>query len=83
MVSEHSMTVAQRAKSIYFGRLQSHLMAEHSNEYVAIEPDSGDFFVAHSFSDAVRNARAAHPNRISFVIRIGHEAAIHIGATTT
>ena len=83
MVSEHSMTVAQRAKSIYFGRLQSQLMAEHPDEYVAIEPDSGDFFVAHSFSDAVRHARTAHPDRISFVIRIGHEAAIHIGAATT
>ncbi len=58
-------------------------MAEHPNEYVAIEPDSGDFFLAYSFSDAVRNARETHPNRISFVIRIGHEAAIHVGATTT
>jgi hypothetical protein len=83
MVSEHSMTVAQRAKSIYLGRLQSQLLAEHPDEYVAIEPDSGDYFLAHSFSDAVRNARTAHPDRISFVIRIGHEAAIHIGAATT
>jgi hypothetical protein len=83
MLSEHSRTVAHRAKRIYVDCLQLQLMAEHPNEYVAIEPDSGDFFVADSFGKAVRDARTAHPDRISFVIRIGHDAAIHIGAATT
>ena len=83
MLSERSRTVAQRAKKIYVDCLQWRLMAEHPDEYVAIEPDSGDFFVAGSFGQAVRDARTAHPDRISFVIRIGHDAAIHIGAATT
>ena len=83
MVSERSRTVAQRAKKIYADCLQLRLLEEHPNEYVAIEPDSGDSFVADSFGQAVRDARTAHPDRISFVIRIGHEAAIHIGAATT
>ncbi|MCY2990277.1 MAG: hypothetical protein NTY19_20735 [Planctomycetota bacterium] len=83
MVSERSRTVAQRAKKIYADGLQLRLMEEHPNEYVAIEPDSGDFFVADSFGQAVRDARTAHPDRISFVIRIGHDAALHIGAATT
>ena len=83
MVSERSRTVAQRAKQIYVDCLQLRLTAEHPNEYVAIEPDSRDFFVADSFGQAVRDARTAHPDRISFVIRIGHDAAIHIGAATT
>jgi hypothetical protein len=83
MVSEHSRDVVQRAKKIYVDCLRLRLTAEHPDEYVAIEPDSGDFFVADFFGQAVRNARTAHPDRISFVIRIGHDAAIHLGAATT
>ena len=83
MLSERSRTVAQRAKRIYVDCLQLRLTAEHPSEYVAIEPDSGDFFVADSSGQAVRDARTAHPDRISFVIRLGHDAAIHIGAATT
>ena len=79
MISKHSKTVAERAKTIYAERMQRELEAEHRDRYVAIEPDSGDYFLADSFSDAVAESRAAHPDRIAFVIWIGHDAAIHIG----
>ena len=83
MTSEQTHRVAERAKRIYAERLQTQLEAKHSDRYVAIEPDSGEFFLAGSFGEAVRAARDAHPNRISFVIRIGHEAAVHLGGVTT
>lgn len=80
MASEHSQRVAEKAKAIYAEELRARLEADHRNRYVAIEPESGDYFVADTFGQAVADARAAHPDRISFVIRIGHAAAIHIGA---
>jgi hypothetical protein len=83
MLSEKSRGVADRAKAIYANRLRANLEAEHPNKYVAIEPDSGDFFLADSFAGAVRAARDAYPDRISFVIRIGHQAAIHLGEMTS
>lgn len=79
MISEHSQSVANRAKAIYAEKLQSQLELEHPNQFVAIEPESEEYFVAESFSKAVAAARTAHRDRISFVIRIGHEAALHIG----
>lgn len=79
MISEHSQSVARRAKAIYSERLQSQLELEHLNQFVAIEPESEEHFVAESFSKAVAAARKAHPDRISFVVRIGHDAALHIG----
>lgn len=79
MISEHSQSVATRAKAIYAEKLQSQLELENPNQFVAIEPESEDSFVAESFSKAVAAARKAHPDRISFVIRIGHDAALHIG----
>ena len=81
MISEHSRSVANRAKAIYAKGLRMQLEAEHPNRFVAIEPESEEHFVADSFSKAVETARKAHPDRISFVIRIGHEAALHIGGT--
>lgn len=35
--------VARRAEIIYADRLRSDLERDHRNEFVAIEPDSGDF----------------------------------------
>lgn len=83
MISEHSENVARRAKAMYATQLQTRLETEHPNQFVAIEPDSADYFIAESFSQAVAAARKSHPDRISFVIRIGHEAALHLGGVTT
>jgi hypothetical protein len=82
LISNHSIQVAERAKAIYSRRLQAELEVAHRNSYVAIEPESGEHFVADSFGAAVAAARAAHPDRISFVIHIGHQAAIHLGGLT-
>jgi hypothetical protein len=82
MISSHTTEVAERAKAIYGGRLQAELEAAHPDGYVAIEPESGEHFLADSFGRAVAAARMAHPDRISFVIRIGHPAAIHLGGLT-
>ena len=79
MISEHSQSVAKRAKELYAERLQTELESEHLNRFVAIEPESAEYFLGDTFSEAVGAARVAHPDRISFVIRIGHQAAVHIG----
>ncbi len=79
MISSQSESVAERAKVIYRERLQQMLEAESRGLFVAIEPDSGEHFLAPSFSQAVAAARTAFPDRLAFVIRIGYDAAIHIG----
>ena len=60
MISSHSTHVAERAKAIYSQRLKTELEASHPNEYVAIEPEWGEHFLADSFGGAVATARAAH-----------------------
>lgn len=82
MISSHTTNVAERAKAIYCRELQAELEASDPNRYVAIEPESGEHFVADSFGAAIAAARAAHPDCISFVIRIGHAAALHLGGLT-
>jgi hypothetical protein len=82
MISEQSKAIADKSKIIYDERLRSALEAEHRDKFVAIEPESGDFFVGATYGESVMAARNAHPQRIAFVIRIGHDAAIQLGALT-
>ena len=77
------MSVADEAKRVYEGELKQRLEAKHRDNYVAIEPVSKSHFLGDTFINAAMAAKAAYPDRKSFVIRIGHEAAFHIGAGTT
>ena len=79
MVSAESRSVIDRAKRIYAERLQAALEATDRDRYIAIEPESGDHFLADSLDGAVNAAIDKHPTRLTHVIRIGHQAAIHIG----
>lgn len=78
MVSAHTKSVIERAKRIYDERLRAVLEASHPDRFVAVEPESGDHFLADTFDAAVEAARAAHPSRMPHVMRVGHAAALHI-----
>lgn len=82
VISQQTQAVATAAKAIYEARLRVELEANHLHEFVAIEPNSGDHFLGYTLSAAIRAARAAHPNCISFALRIGHETAVHLGEMT-
>ena len=79
MVSEETKSVISRAKEIYERRLRSRLEADHMGQFVAIEPDSGDFFLGDTFDEAVKLARSKYPSKLSHTIRVGHAAAFHLG----
>ncbi len=77
------MSIAEAAKSVYETDLKESLEAEHRDEYVAIEPESRSHFLGKTFIEAALAAKKAFPRRKSFVLRIGHDAAFHIGASST
>jgi len=63
----------EKAKAIY-QQLRSQLEAEHKGEIVAIEPESGDFFLGANVIEAVLKGREKHPDRVFHSIRIGYPA---------
>lgn len=79
MVSPETKLVIEGAKRVYAERLQALLEPNHLNRFVAIEPESGDYFLADTFDEAVKSARTRHPDRLTYTIRIGHRAAFHLG----
>lgn len=82
MISDHSRDVADRAKKFYESQLRDKLEGEYLNKYVAIEPESQEYFIADTYADAVMQAHTKYPGRISFVLRVGHDAALHLGGMT-
>lgn len=76
------MSIADAAKQVYESDLRQLLEVKHKDQYVAIEPESRSHFVGRTFLEAAMAAKNAYPDRKSFVLRIGHEAAFHIGAST-
>jgi len=76
------MAIAGEAKRFYESNLRAQLEASHRGEFVAVEPKSRAYFVGPTFIDAALAAKQAHPEDKSFVIRIGYDAAVHIGAAT-
>lgn len=70
----------RRAEEIYASRLRSVLEPGHADEFVAIEPESGEYFLGKTLSEATRAARQSYPDRWTHAMRVGHSAALHLGS---
>jgi hypothetical protein len=81
MISQDSQEIARQAEWIYEHRLKTTLEQSHLDDFVAIEPISGEYFVGATLSEAIGAARRAHPHRLTYALRIGHRAAVHLGAS--
>lgn len=82
MVSAETKSVIERAKWIYANQLRTELESQNMDRFVAIEPESGEYFLGDTFDEAVRSARTKYPSRLTHTIRIGHRAAFHIFTKT-
>jgi len=78
--AKQSTELASRAIAIYQHNLRSRLESNHLGDFVAIEPESGDFFLGKTLSEAIQAARKAHPTRLPFALRVGHASTVELGA---
>ena len=69
----------RKAEEIYATRLRSVLEPKHVDKFVAIEPESGDYFLGKTLNEATRAARQTYPDRLTHAMRVGHRAALHFG----
>ena len=68
----------RRAEDIYRRRWQQALERTHRDFFVAIEPDSEEYFLGRTLSEASAAAAAAHPDRRTAVLRVGHSVTVEI-----
>jgi hypothetical protein len=77
MKSSHALSVpspeAYRPSSAVLRRV--HGLRRHKGKIAAIEPHSGDYFLADNTMDALQLARGNYPDAIFYIVRIGHRTA--------
>jgi len=81
MSSQNLDDLVRRAEQLYDEKLRAQLEATHPDQFVAVEPVSGEYFLGKTLSEAIGAARDAHPDRLSHALRIGHKAALHFGVS--
>lgn len=69
--------ITKRGEEIYQKQLKETLEPEHHGKYVAIEPESGDYFVGDDPVQADTQAQAKHPDKVFYLKRIGYESAFN------
>jgi len=67
--------LVERGQTVYRQRLASILERSHAGEFVAIEPDSGQYFLGNTASATLVAAQAAMPNNLFYLTRVGRETA--------
>jgi len=60
-------------KEIY-NRIREKLEPEHKGQIVAIEVDSGDYFLGRTVTEATSEARKKHPDKVFYFVRVGFPA---------
>jgi hypothetical protein len=71
--------LVERGQAFYDEQLKEKLEPEHGGRYVAIEPDSGRYFLADTGTDALTAALAEMPDGLFYLARVGYQTADAIG----
>lgn len=75
--------LVERGQSAYRERLASVLEPSHLGEFVAVEPDSGRYFLGSTASAALVAAHTAMPSNVFYLTRVGQETAHTVGGHAT
>ena len=73
--------LAERAEKFYREKLKSLLEPSQVGKFVAIEPESGRYFINESDVEAILSGRTALPDKLFYLMRIGYDVAHQIGGT--
>ena len=66
---------AEKGEAI-FRSVEDKLMAEYKGKIVAVEIDSGDYFLGRTHSEAMDKAKKKHPDKIFYLARVGARACV-------
>src|SRR5438132_14191863 len=75
--------LSEAGKCVYEERLKAVLEPDHIGEFVAIEPESGRYFLGGSRLKANKKAREAMPKSFCFLASVAYPAANKIGVRRT
>ena len=72
--SKSIRVLAQVGEKIYKSCLKRKLERKHRGKIIAIDGDSGEYFMGENVLEAVEKGRQKYPNKVFHVIRVGYPA---------
>lgn len=66
--------ISKKGRKI-FEALPPELIDKHHGQFIAIEAESGDYFIGETGIEATRKGQLKHPGKIFFLGRIGYRTA--------
>jgi hypothetical protein len=67
--------IVENGQRFYDEHLKDELEPEHTGRYVAIEPESGRYFLADTGTDALIEAHRSLPQSLFYLARVGYPSA--------
>ncbi len=67
--------LVESGQRFYDEHLKDELEPEHTGRYVAVEPESGRYFLGDTGTDALLEAHRALPQSLFYLVRVGYPAA--------
>jgi hypothetical protein len=77
--SERLETLAGEGERFYAERLRAVLEPGQAGRFVAIEPETGRYFIGMNGSEALTAAHEAMPDALFYLKRVGYEFAHRMG----
>lgn len=72
--------LVESGQRLYDERLRDLLEPSQAGRYVAIDPDSGNYFLGDTGTEALLEARHALPETMFYLARVGYPAADTLGS---
>jgi len=76
MEGDKHKSLALKARKIYNEQLKQALEASCRGQFVAIDADSGEYFLGSTPLDAIKNGKLKYPEKAFHVMKVGYKAAI-------
>lgn len=72
--------VIRQGRQIYDEKLKAELKPDHTGRFVAVEPNTGEYFLGDTDVEALYTAHAALPESHFYLKRIGYDYTHRIGS---
>lgn len=72
--------LSEAGQCCYDERLRELLESGHLGEFVAIEPESGCYFLGDTGTEALVRARGEMPSGLFYLVRIGYQTTDALGS---
>ena len=81
MKNGHTLDFDRKAEAIYRTKLKPKLERKYKCRIVAIDVESGDYFLGKTVLAAIEKGRKKHPAKIFYAVRIGYPAVHSLRST--